>query len=62
MARQMKIEQTEKTTLLQGEVHKLLDTMSDEEAKLLAALRDPVKGPKLRAIMRAASVSKYRPV
>ncbi len=58
MARQMKIEQTEKTTLLQGEVHKLLDTMSDEEAKLLAALRDPIKGPKLRAFWKGCANEK----
>lgn len=44
--------QKERANRLLIGVHRASVALTEEEKKLLAALRDPIKGPKLRAIMR----------
>lgn len=46
--------QKERANRLLIGVHRASVALTEEEKKLLAALRDPIKGPKLRAIMRGS--------
>lgn len=54
MPRQMKKEQEKITASPTAAVHTGPVSLTAEEKKLLAALRDPIKGPQIRAIMRGS--------